>query len=323
MSKRGTLRRKVVLPVTVIRRGEEKQLAHTLDITETSARLGGLGWVLDPGEIIEVQRGAIKAKFEVHWMGEPTSTLSGQAGIRGVDPNKSIWGIQLPADEPDIAVGTQELRGASRDPRGLGIVAANPDQHARYECSGGMTLLAPGSNYPIRVQAKNVHVGGFYAESTTTLPVKTVVSVEARLEGVQIEATGVVNSIIPRVGMEIGFHKISVEGQRKVLQVIQQLKQRAWDAQQLPSVPRSSAPALALQNETEGALQPSRQDACRILVTICQNLSADFDGWKAARSSGELTELRKAVAELHKRLSSNTPMEEMEYLAAHMPVIRA
>ena len=323
MSKRGMLRRKVVLPVTVIRRGEEKQLAHTLDITETSARLGGLGWVLDPGEIIEVQRGAVKAKFEVHWMGEPTSTLSGQAGIRGVDPNKSIWGIQLPADEPDLEIDTREVRGVTRAPRGLAVVPANTDQHARYECSGGMTLLAPGSNYPIRVQAKNIHVAGFYAESTTTLPVKTIVSVEAKLEGVQIEASGVVNSIIPRVGMEIGFHKISVEGQRKVLQVIQQLKQQAWDAQQLPSVPRSAVAMPSAQAAQENTAPPSRQDASRILITICQNLSADFDGWKAARSSSELAELRKAVAELHKRLSTNTPMEEMEYLATRMPVVRA
>lgn len=321
MSKRGTLRRKVVLPVTVIRRGEEKQLAHTLDITETSARLGGLGWMLDPGEIIEVQRGAIRAKFEVHWMGEPSSTLSGQAGIRGVDPNKSIWGIQLPADEPDPEM--REQRSAFHAPKGLTVVPANTDQHARYECSGGMTLLAPGSNYPIRVQVKNIHVGGFYAESTTTLPVKTIISVEARLEGVPLEASGVVNSIIPRVGMEIGFHKISVEGQRKVLQVIQQLKQRAWDVQQVPPAPRNAVPIHEAQNEPENTAQSPRQDASRILVTICQNLTADFDGWKAARSASELAELRKAVAELHKRLSTNTPMEEMEYLAARLPVVRA
>jgi hypothetical protein len=317
------LRRKVVLPVTVIRRGEEKQLAHTLDITETSARLGGLGWVLEPGEVIEVQRGAIKAKFEVHWMGEPTSTLSGQAGIRGMDPNKSIWGIQLPADEPDLAIDARAVRGGANAPRGLSVVPANADQHARYECNGGMTLLAPGSNYPIRVQIKNIHVGGFYVETATTLPVKTIVSIETKLDNVQIEAYGVVDSIIPRVGMEIAFHKISVEGQRRVLQVIQQLKQQAWDAQQVPPILRSSSPLPAAQNAPESIPQLPRPDACRVLVTICQNLASDFDGWKAARSASELAELRKAVAELHKKLSTNTPMEEMEYLAATLPVIRA
>src|ERR1700756_4250750 len=104
MSNRGKLRRKVVLPVTVIRDKGEKQLAHTLDVTETSARLGGLNITLEPGEVIEIQRAGVKAKFYVYWTGEPGTELEGQAGVRGVDPNKCIWSTQLPADEPDVSV---------------------------------------------------------------------------------------------------------------------------------------------------------------------------------------------------------------------------
>jgi hypothetical protein len=324
MSKRGTLRRKVVLPVTVIlRNGEEKQLAHTLDITETSARLGGLSSLLEPGEIIEVQRGGVRAKFEVHWMGEPTSTLSGQAGIRGVDPNKSIWGIQLPADEPDIAMDARELRGAGL-PRGLSVVAAsNSEQHARYECNGGATLLAPGSTYPVRVQIKNIHVAGFYVESTTTLPVKTIVTIDAKLDGIQIETLGVVNSITPRVGMEIAFHKISAESQRKVLQALQKLKQQLWDAQQVPALAVAREPVAQAENTAEIIAQPPKQDACRILVHICQTLATDFEVWKAARSVSEIAELRKAVTELHKKLSTISQLEEMEFLAVNLPAGRA
>jgi hypothetical protein len=324
MSKRGTLRRKVVLPVTVIlRNGEEKQLAHTLDITETSARLGGLSSLLEPGEIIEVQRGGVRAKFEVHWMGEPTSTLSGQAGIRGVDPNKSIWGIQLPADEPDMVIDTRELRGTGL-PRGLSIAAAN-SEHPRYECNGGATLLAPGSTYPVRVQIKSIHVGGFYVESITTLPVKTIVTIDAKLDGIQIETLGVVNSITPRVGMEIAFHKISAEGQRKVLQALQKLKQQLWDAQQVPAhaVARGPVPVPQAENTSETTAQPPKQDACRILVHICQTLAADFEVWKSARSVSEIAELRKAVTELHKKLSTITQLEEMEFLAVNLPAGRA
>ena len=70
MSSRRSLRRRVVLAVTVFRRnGEERQLAHTLDITELGMRLGGLTSTVEPGETIEVQRGALKAKFQVIWMG--------------------------------------------------------------------------------------------------------------------------------------------------------------------------------------------------------------------------------------------------------------
>jgi hypothetical protein len=324
MSKRGTLRRKVVLPVTIIRRnGDEKQLAHTLDITETSARLGGLGTLLEPGEIIEIQRGGVRAKFEVHWMGEPTSTLSGQAGVRGIDPNKSIWGIQLPADEPDLAISTRELRAGAATPRGLAVVPSNAEQHARYECSGGVTLLAPGSNYPVRVHLKKIHVGGLYVETATTLPLQTIVTIAANVEGIHIETSGVVSGITPRVGMDIAFHKISIESQRKVLQVLQKLKQQLWDAQQISLLPRGPVPVPSVHNELESTAQPPRPDVCRVLVNICQTLAADFEDWKSARSMSELSELRKAVTELHKKLSTVAQMEEMEYLAASVPGGRA
>jgi len=59
---------------------------------------------LEPGEIIEIQRGGVKAKFQVHWMGLPGTELEDQAGIRELDPGKSIWSPHLPADQTDIAV---------------------------------------------------------------------------------------------------------------------------------------------------------------------------------------------------------------------------
>jgi hypothetical protein len=320
MSKRGKLRRKVVLPVTVIRRnGEERQLAHTLDVTEVSARLGGLGVLLEPGEVIEIQRGAVKAKFQVHWMGAPAGTLAGQAGIRGLDPNKSIWGIQLPPDAPDIAIDARELRTGTAATRGLLAVTEDPD-HARYECSGGATLRAPGSNYPVRVHLKAIHVGGLYVETITTLPLSTVVTIEAKVEGIHIETAGVVNTSTPRVGMDIAFHKISAENQRKVLQALQKLKQKVWDEQQVPAPPQHPLPMVTpAHNESKSIPQSARMDACRVLVTICQTLAADFDCWKSARSVKELEELRKAVAELQKKLSTVRQRDEIEYMAASLP----
>src|SRR5262249_13244432 len=110
MPNRGKLRRKMVFPVTIVRNSGERQLAHTLDVTEISARLAGLNIRLQPGETVELQRGGRKAKFRVYWMGEPGTKLEGQAGIRGLDPAKSIWSIHLPGDEPDISADVLHLR---------------------------------------------------------------------------------------------------------------------------------------------------------------------------------------------------------------------
>jgi hypothetical protein len=60
-------RRKTVLPVKVSV-GEATQLAHTVDITYTGARLGGLRTALHPGETVILQRGSQKARCRVAWV---------------------------------------------------------------------------------------------------------------------------------------------------------------------------------------------------------------------------------------------------------------
>lgn len=114
MSTRAKLRRKVVLAVSIIRcSNQEKQLAHTLDITESSARLGGLTTRFESGEMIEIQRGAIKARFQVVWMGKTGTSTERQAGVRSMEP-KVIWGVDLPNDEQDAQVDINNLRANTK-----------------------------------------------------------------------------------------------------------------------------------------------------------------------------------------------------------------
>src|SRR5581483_4121553 len=261
------------------RNGEEKQLAHTLDVTEISARLGGINVPLQPGEIIEIQRGGVKAKFRVYWMGAIGTDLAGQAGVRGLDSLKSIWSIHLPADEPDIAVDTFLARGKALLSRTSAIMPAEQEQAVRYSCSAGATLRAPGSNYPVRVQVKNIHLNGLFAETVVTLPAKTVISLELQIEGIIVETAGVIASSMPRVGMEISFHRISLENKRKIVLALQKLKQKSWDEQHVPlpqsfSASRPSSPAIPI------TMPANYVDAGHALVAICKTLSADFDEWK-------------------------------------------
>lgn len=336
ISNRGKLRRKLVLPITVIRENGEKQLAHTLDVTETSARLGGLNVTLEPGETIEIQRGAVKARFHIYWVGEPGTELEGQAGIRGLDPNKCIWSTQLPADEPDLYIDTLQARNQAFPKKIFFARTAQPGAEVRYECSGGVTLRAPGSIYPFRTQLKNIHVAGFYVESITTLPLNTVVSLEMHLEGVALEASGIVTASTHRVGMEIRFHKPSAEVRRKVVAALQRLRQRAWDAQPVPAIPQNpfaaapgpparaafardgvEAPAPAANSRP--VFRPEEADAGRVLVTLCRLLLADFESWKAQRTSAELEQLSDALAELQEKLSPSAALDVYEYLTEVMP----
>jgi hypothetical protein len=316
IANRGTLRRKMVLPVTIIRRNGEKQLAHTLDVTEISARLGGLNLSLEPGETVEIQRGGVKAKFHVYWTGEPGTGLEGQAGVRGIDPNKCIWSTQLPADEPDNAVDALHLRGAAI--RLLDARTAGQYSPARYECFAGVNLRAPGSNYPFRAQLRNIHAGGFYAETVTTLPLNTVVSVEMQLEGIVLETAGMVTGSTDRIGMEISFHKPSPEMRRKLVAALQKIRQKAWDSQPVPAIAPNLTPVHPFPSATARANTVLEGvDAGRVLITLCNLLMADLDTWKAERTPGEVEELRKTVAALQERLAPEPVAFGLyEYLAA-------
>lgn len=320
MPNRGKLRRKMVLPVTVVRgQSEKKQLAHTLDVTEISARLGGLRMQLEPGEIIEIQRGGVKAKFQVHWIGLPGTELGGQAGVRGLDPAKSIWSIHLPSDQPDIAVDALHLRGGTAKNRDPIISRSEQSETFRYECSAGATLRAPGSSYPFRVQIKTIHPGGIDVESITTLPLNTVVNLEMKVEGIQVESAGMVTGSTHRVGMEISFHKVSQEMQRRIVQVLQKLRQKAWDEQQVPTLPAIVAAGASLAAPAQKAAPAlGRTDPLRDLAALCKVLHANLDYWKSTRTAAEIEDLRKAVVELEEMLSP-ARIDLHEYLAASAP----
>jgi hypothetical protein len=293
----------MVLPVTVVRsqsNREEKQIVHTLDVTESSARLGGLRIQLEPGEIIEIQRGGVKAKFQVHWMGLPGTELEGQAGIRGLDPGKSIWSTHLPADQTDIAVDAGFLRQATATHRVSISTRSGQADNLRYECSAGATVRAPGSSYPFRVQIKTIHLGGIEVDSITTLPLNTVVNLEMQIEGIQVESAGMVIGSTPRVGMEINFHKVSQEIQRKIVQALQKLKQKAWDEEQVPLPAMIPAASLAA---TQKAAVPGPTDPFRELADLCKVLHANWDYWRSTHTTADIEELRKAVVELEEMLS--------------------
>lgn len=312
ISNRGKLRRKMVLPVTVIRDTGEKQLAHTLDVTEISARLGGINMTLDPGEVIEIQRGGVKAKFHVYWTGEPGTELEGQAGVRGLVPNKTIWSTQLPSDEPDIALDVLHARSGASAQKNFAARSTEQRPALRYEYSGGVNLRAPGSNYPFRAQLKNIHVGGLYVETITTLPLNTVVSIEMQVEGILMETAGMVTGSINRVGMEIRFHKASPETRRKIIAALQKLKHRAWDAQPVPDLPHN--PVTATAPASAPALDSA--DAGRALVMICKMLIAEIEQWKSSRTAAEVEELRKILAELQERLAPPAKVDLCEYAMA-------
>jgi hypothetical protein len=73
---------------------ENTRPAHTLDITDTGARLGGLGMQLQPGMIVALQRGSQKATFRVAWIRQ-LAHKELQVGFESIEQLNNLWGVDL------------------------------------------------------------------------------------------------------------------------------------------------------------------------------------------------------------------------------------
>jgi hypothetical protein len=106
LDKRKSTRRKMVLPVKVMI-DQITHLAHTVDITESGARLGALRMQLKPGTIISLQRGSQRAKFQIAWVRQLAPTEL-QAGIESLQPQDSFWGVDLSPRPPEVKKEAQQ-----------------------------------------------------------------------------------------------------------------------------------------------------------------------------------------------------------------------
>jgi hypothetical protein len=78
------------------------QYVTTLNIATNGARLSGVTAALEPGFIVGVQCGNMRARFMVVWIGEKGTLREGQVGLRAA--KNGIWSVALPlAGEDDFA----------------------------------------------------------------------------------------------------------------------------------------------------------------------------------------------------------------------------
>ena len=102
MYRRFRNREKMVLAVRVIGKTADgvrfDELTHTIDISTTGARLGGLFHLkLQDGDMIELRRLQRRGMFRVIWIGEPGTPRYGHVGVKGIDMLPNFWGLELPA----------------------------------------------------------------------------------------------------------------------------------------------------------------------------------------------------------------------------------
>jgi len=100
---RKEVRVRIELPIRLYRttRGLKLQLAHTVDISNSGARIAGLAEPLEPGEIVKVECGNREAPFRVMWIGAPGTDSAGQVGLECLAADADLWKLNLSQLEDD------------------------------------------------------------------------------------------------------------------------------------------------------------------------------------------------------------------------------
>jgi serine phosphatase RsbU (regulator of sigma subunit)/ActR/RegA family two-component response regulator len=88
---------RIELPIRIYRatRGLHGQLAHTLDVSNSGARLAGLEELLEPGEVVRLECGNREAPFRVVWAGAEGTARAGQAGLECLAADADLWKFDL------------------------------------------------------------------------------------------------------------------------------------------------------------------------------------------------------------------------------------
>src|SRR5439155_17617648 len=117
----------------------------TLDVAWKGARLSGFRYSGPTGTVVTVERGKLRSKFRIAWVGEKDSPRDGQIGLESIEPVRGLWGIELPPMaayippppaielDPDVAPALSAMPTLPAMPN----VATRQDSNTiRYLCRG-------------------------------------------------------------------------------------------------------------------------------------------------------------------------------------------
>jgi hypothetical protein len=220
---RGEKRIHVALPIRVTYWDRNNQpcldLACTYDISAHGARVTGLRFVKEAGEIIAVERGRSKAFCRVVWVGEPNSELRGQVGIQCVEAQRGVFESEV-REMGEIYEPIQRDGSFSRLNSGGGLHNGNRRQSPRFTAVGVAELLKHEVN-PSRTEAvlKDLSEVGCLVTSRHLVVPGTELKMLLNVSNCNLAVKGRVRHADLNFGLGIEFREIR-KGDRQILQFL-------------------------------------------------------------------------------------------------------
>lgn len=210
MGKRRDPRKEAKLPVRIagidVNGRPLLQMVTTRNISRRGALLEGVQGAFKAEETISLTYKNNKARFRVRWMGDTGTDRAGQMGVQSIDPAKCIWDA---ATLPPTAADTYAAKAKERR------------QHRRVSCKLGAELYMQGSEALIRVDVRNISVGGCFVEMPTLPPDQARLKIIVWANDAKLAIQGVVASRRPGFGISIKFTEMTEEVRQQLQRFIQ------------------------------------------------------------------------------------------------------
>jgi hypothetical protein len=188
------------------------QLAHTLDVSASGARVAGFRTAVRVGEVIAVQYRHYKADFRVAWVGERGTARHEQIGIEYLEKGQRILGLDM-RDEGFIDDYEPPLQEASS-------LYETHRSHPRHSVTGSAEVRIAHSRTGYWGSLVDLSLGGCYIQTPSPLPVNTRTRLLLKLAGEEIQMWGAVRTCHRDVGMGIEFTDALTESDADLLKLL-------------------------------------------------------------------------------------------------------
>ncbi len=174
------------------------QLAHTLDLTSSGARVGGMRVLLNTRDVVWVQCRHRKSQFRIVWTGRPGGSRDHQVGIESVEHGRNIWGLELEDETGSDPYEVPETAGENK--------GKEHRRHIRYPIAGRVDVRNPyASSGGFSAQLSDISMGGCYVQTGTPWPIASPVRLDMHIGKNDAVMRGIVRTYHPDVGMGIEF----------------------------------------------------------------------------------------------------------------------
>jgi hypothetical protein len=159
------------------------QSACTLDVAGRGARISGVKFTGDPGTTVIVERGNIRARFRVAWVGQTGTSREGQLGLQAIDPVLGLWGIETAPPDGGAEIPPDGAVPPPFPVAGAVSASSNADRALmRYSCRGEVEFRKD-AQFTLTVKGKLRDIGGrgCFVMTKERFPLNTRVALQLKI----------------------------------------------------------------------------------------------------------------------------------------------